>query len=67
MKHFTLHLCEFMKKSPYNSAELNGTYVKAKAMKFFGFATEITELFFIANASHRFIASLHEYFCYIKR
>jgi hypothetical protein len=62
MKHLTLHLCKFMQKSPYNSAKPTGTYVIAKAIKFFGFATEITEHFFIANASHRFIASLHEYF-----
>ncbi len=44
MKHLTLHLCEFMQKSPYNSAELTSTNVKAKAMKFSSFATEITQI-----------------------
>jgi hypothetical protein len=33
-----------MQKSPENSAGPSDTYVKAKTMKFFGFATEITEI-----------------------
>jgi hypothetical protein len=33
-----------MQKSPYNSAELSDTYVKAKQTKFFGFAMEIAEI-----------------------
>jgi hypothetical protein len=50
-----------MQKYPRYSAGLCDTYVKAKTMKFVGFATENTGIvffLFIANANHRFIASL---------
>jgi hypothetical protein len=51
MKRLTLHrlasslstLCEFMQKTPYNSAELSDTFVKPKMAKFLGFAMEIIE------------------------
>ncbi len=33
-----------MQKSPFNSAELSDTYVKAKTTKFFGFVTEYMEI-----------------------
>jgi hypothetical protein len=66
MKHLTLHrlaslqstLFEFMQKSPYNSAELTSTYVKAKLTKFFGFATENMEFLYCQCKSslHRFFA-----------
>jgi hypothetical protein len=50
-----------MQKSPFNSAELSDTYVKATMTKFFGFVmenTEIRQFFITGKANHRFIASL---------
>jgi hypothetical protein len=51
-----------MQKLPENSAGPSDTYVKAKTMKFFGFAMEITEIqdFFgnyqCKSLLHRFFA-----------
>jgi hypothetical protein len=43
-----------MKKSPENREKLSNTYVKAKTMMFFGFATEIMHFWEIAYGIHRF-------------
>jgi hypothetical protein len=53
-----------MQKSPENSAGPSDTYVKAKTMKFFGFATEIIEIQdFLANYQRK--SSLHCFFALI--
>jgi hypothetical protein len=50
-----------MQKLPLNSPGLLNTFVKAETTKFFGFATKITDIQIvveIADANHRFIASM---------
>jgi hypothetical protein len=55
-------LYKSMKKLPENRAQLSSTYVKAKTMMFFGFASEITNFWgnYLWNSSlHRFYALIY--------
>jgi hypothetical protein len=70
LHHFitsSLHRCQHYistQKSPKNRAKLSNIYVKAKAMMFFGFATETTKRTNFWGNCH-WDSSLHRFFAFI--